>query len=450
MSRENDDRIGGIRATGPISNGTLTTTQSQSTENTETNVVVGTTTTDGVLIAIDSTHPNWYNDNASNSCLICHIAFSMLFRRHHCRQCGVLCCWKCSTNRIKLFYPLEDQYISARVCDRCIMGVAGGGGVSNARLSANLPRFSTDGDKRPSIVISPPSEEQENKGRDSTKNSQLENQSKKTESSTRTYDRYSDPIVPSTSITKSSTLEETLPPLVEQERESRSSSVSASSAERGRSKSEIIKERSLTAPKRRSILKNTSGIRYSTASLKSVKFSAKDDADSRSLTKEEMEQFVKDFQMEQLLNAEKRKKKKEEKEKAKLKEKEIQKEMEQSDPEMKTDLDDIEDVVIRAEPSAQTGSQTVVDSLKTAELNFIKEKSDSPVLFHRLSPSSSSRSQVSRLPVKPERSNRRKDTEEEENEEENDNDSNRTSKGHAYLAMVQSALYASSAPSQNQ
>ncbi len=46
--------------------------------------------------------PVWQSDETSSNCCICKNEFTFLNRRHHCRQCGVLCCGDCSTTRMQL------------------------------------------------------------------------------------------------------------------------------------------------------------------------------------------------------------------------------------------------------------------------------------------------------------------------------------------------------------
>jgi hypothetical protein len=39
---------------------------------------------------------DWMPDSHSSKCMICSRDFNLLFRRHHCRNCGYLICSKCS------------------------------------------------------------------------------------------------------------------------------------------------------------------------------------------------------------------------------------------------------------------------------------------------------------------------------------------------------------------
>jgi len=70
-------------------------------------------------------HPKYHNDNSSQHCLLCIEKFTMYNRRHHCRNCGILCCEPCSTKKL----PSSSDNSSSggnggkadmqRVCDSC-------------------------------------------------------------------------------------------------------------------------------------------------------------------------------------------------------------------------------------------------------------------------------------------------------------------------------------------
>eukprot|EP01127_Copromyxa_protea_P014680 TRINITY_DN4138_c0_g1_i2.p1 TRINITY_DN4138_c0_g1~~TRINITY_DN4138_c0_g1_i2.p1 ORF type:complete len:221 (-),score=32.49 TRINITY_DN4138_c0_g1_i2:62-724(-) len=66
-------------------------------------------------IDIDRLAPLWMPDDATKHCLCCEIKFTTFNRRHHCRQCGIVVCGKCSNH---------DKYLAGkgkkvRVCTRC-------------------------------------------------------------------------------------------------------------------------------------------------------------------------------------------------------------------------------------------------------------------------------------------------------------------------------------------
>ncbi|XP_045461225.1 zinc finger FYVE domain-containing protein 26 [Harmonia axyridis] len=59
----------------------------------------------------------WVKDNQVLECMCCkNVNFSILNRRHHCRKCGRLVCYKCSTKRTKI---ASYGDILVRVCDDC-------------------------------------------------------------------------------------------------------------------------------------------------------------------------------------------------------------------------------------------------------------------------------------------------------------------------------------------
>jgi len=61
--------------------------------------------------------PVWMNDGESDACVRCGRQFTTLFRRHHCRNCGLLVCNRCSSR--KAVVPKVDPNRISRVCDDC-------------------------------------------------------------------------------------------------------------------------------------------------------------------------------------------------------------------------------------------------------------------------------------------------------------------------------------------
>lgn len=60
----------------------------------------------------------WMPDNEASHCMCCRRAvFTMLARRHHCRQCGRVVCHACSTKRMHVPNLYAD--ILVRVCNDC-------------------------------------------------------------------------------------------------------------------------------------------------------------------------------------------------------------------------------------------------------------------------------------------------------------------------------------------
>eukprot|EP00931_Biecheleriopsis_adriatica_P029888 TRINITY_DN17677_c1_g1_i1.p1 TRINITY_DN17677_c1_g1~~TRINITY_DN17677_c1_g1_i1.p1 ORF type:complete len:889 (+),score=175.34 TRINITY_DN17677_c1_g1_i1:28-2694(+) len=73
----------------------------------------------------------WIPDEDWDQCMICGLAFSLLFRRHHCRMCGKMVCWSCSRQKLRLRASsasnaslasqadLESEAKEQRVCFVC-------------------------------------------------------------------------------------------------------------------------------------------------------------------------------------------------------------------------------------------------------------------------------------------------------------------------------------------
>ncbi|XP_022535329.2 FYVE, RhoGEF and PH domain-containing protein 4a isoform X3 [Astyanax mexicanus] len=61
--------------------------------------------------------PRWIRDNEVTMCMKCREPFNALTRRrHHCRACGYVVCWKCSDNKASLEY---DGNKMNKVCRDC-------------------------------------------------------------------------------------------------------------------------------------------------------------------------------------------------------------------------------------------------------------------------------------------------------------------------------------------
>jgi hypothetical protein len=61
--------------------------------------------------------PVWVPNEEQPNCQLCNTPFSLLIRRHHCRQCGRLVCGDCSSHR-KVIESLGKTPV--RVCDNCV------------------------------------------------------------------------------------------------------------------------------------------------------------------------------------------------------------------------------------------------------------------------------------------------------------------------------------------
>lgn len=75
--------------------------------------------------AIPRQRPNWLANDAASQCLVCRRAFSLLWRRHHCRSCGFLICAEVIFfNRI-LFVYLLIIVIIRKCCDKVALPLLG-------------------------------------------------------------------------------------------------------------------------------------------------------------------------------------------------------------------------------------------------------------------------------------------------------------------------------------
>ncbi|XP_067356309.1 FYVE, RhoGEF and PH domain-containing protein 4a isoform X3 [Channa argus] len=67
--------------------------------------------------------PRWIRDNEVTMCMKCKEPFNALTRRrHHCRACGYVVCWKCSDYKTHLEY---DNYKMNKVCKDCFSTLIG-------------------------------------------------------------------------------------------------------------------------------------------------------------------------------------------------------------------------------------------------------------------------------------------------------------------------------------
>lgn len=56
--------------------------------------------------------------------------FTVVNRRHHCRNCGYVICGDCSKNRFLLLSQSDDPL---RVCNTCYKALSGSGSVAESR-----------------------------------------------------------------------------------------------------------------------------------------------------------------------------------------------------------------------------------------------------------------------------------------------------------------------------
>ncbi|XP_033231904.1 lateral signaling target protein 2 homolog isoform X2 [Belonocnema kinseyi] len=63
--------------------------------------------------------PAWVPDNDAPRCMACQAGFTVVRRRHHCRNCGNVFCGRCSSNNVPL--PRYGHTKPVRVCNRCFL-----------------------------------------------------------------------------------------------------------------------------------------------------------------------------------------------------------------------------------------------------------------------------------------------------------------------------------------
>lgn len=78
---------------------------------------------------------HWLQDESVAHCSTCSATFTMLTRRHHCRACGDIFCWRCSSRTLGYTPPTRQHDASyreklKRVCDACFLGISGARGAA--------------------------------------------------------------------------------------------------------------------------------------------------------------------------------------------------------------------------------------------------------------------------------------------------------------------------------
>ncbi|CAH1713115.1 unnamed protein product [Aphis gossypii] len=79
----------------------------------------GETMINDVLSTSTETPPPWVPDNEAPVCMSCKAIFTVVRRRHHCRNCGKVFCSRCSSNSVPL--PRFGHLKPVRVCNRCFI-----------------------------------------------------------------------------------------------------------------------------------------------------------------------------------------------------------------------------------------------------------------------------------------------------------------------------------------
>lgn len=78
--------------------------------------------------------PVWIPDNVAPRCMACQAGFTVVRRRHHCRNCGKVFCGRCSGNSVPL--PRYGHAKPVRVCNRCFLYQVTPFTVGNAAAAA--------------------------------------------------------------------------------------------------------------------------------------------------------------------------------------------------------------------------------------------------------------------------------------------------------------------------
>lgn len=75
---------------------------------------------------------DWIDSRTVTNCAECHDKFTVLNRKHHCRQCGQVICKKCSPERI----VIGNERV--RICQSCYDDLSiHGGGLASTSISSN-------------------------------------------------------------------------------------------------------------------------------------------------------------------------------------------------------------------------------------------------------------------------------------------------------------------------
>lgn len=90
--------------------------------------------------------PHWIRDSEVTMCMKCQDPFSTFTRRHHCRACGCVVCWKCLDNKVALEYDGNKMNKVCKACYSVLTAQRGDGVEGKKRKMLELEAFplSTD------------------------------------------------------------------------------------------------------------------------------------------------------------------------------------------------------------------------------------------------------------------------------------------------------------------
>jgi len=95
-----------------------------------------------------STAPVWVPDDEVKACTCCNTKFTVINRRHHCRQCGQIVCANCSNNN-----RLLKGQGKVRVCTECMKKPADWTPQGAVKISSNSESDSSDTSSDEDIVV---------------------------------------------------------------------------------------------------------------------------------------------------------------------------------------------------------------------------------------------------------------------------------------------------------
>ncbi|XP_029008723.1 FYVE, RhoGEF and PH domain-containing protein 4a isoform X4 [Betta splendens] len=86
--------------------------------------------------------PKWIRDNEVTMCMRCQEPFNAVTRRrHHCRACGHVVCWKCSDYKVTLEYEAHKTNRVCKNCFQCLNGKTVTGGKKKGILEIEAAQF---------------------------------------------------------------------------------------------------------------------------------------------------------------------------------------------------------------------------------------------------------------------------------------------------------------------
>ncbi|KAK5876800.1 hypothetical protein CesoFtcFv8_026116 [Champsocephalus esox] len=89
--------------------------------------------------------PRWIRDNEVTLCMKCQEPFNALTRRrHHCRACGCVVCWKCSDNKVPLEYDGNKLNKVCKACYFVLIAQRGDSMVGKKRRTLETSTVSSD------------------------------------------------------------------------------------------------------------------------------------------------------------------------------------------------------------------------------------------------------------------------------------------------------------------